>query len=97
MEPASQSSPRLHVASELTAEEKAVVDKLAGHPLAHNEVFVIRTYRTHPAPEGEARQEAAQQLRGAMDTIGQKLKDAPPKELERELDKALRDVRQGLS
>ncbi len=95
MEPKPESVSPLHAASELTAEEKAVVDKLAGRPLAHDELFVIRTYRTHPAPEGEARQEAAKQLREAMDTIGQKLSDVPPKELERELDRALRDVRPG--
>jgi len=52
-------------------------------------------YRVHPAPTGAARGDASQALRRAMDAIGRKLKDVPAAELERELDKALRDVRPG--
>ena len=88
------SSP-LHAASELSAEEKAVVDRLAGRPLADNELFVISTYRVHPPPTGKAREKAAEEIRGAMDTIARKLKDVPAEELERELDDALRKVGPG--
>jgi hypothetical protein len=87
--------PPLHAASELTAAERAVVEKFAGRPLGDSEVFVISTYRVHPAPAGEAREEAANELREAMNVIGRKLKDVPPKEIEQQLDNTLRDVRPG--
>ena len=80
-------------ARDLSAEERAAVEKLLGRPLADDEAFDIHTYRPHEAPKGEARKKAAAELAGAMEEISAGFRDAPSQELEEEIDRACEEVR----
>ena len=82
-----------HPTSDLTAEEKAVVEKLVGRPLAEDEVVNVRAFRTRPAPAGRAKKEAVRALKAQLDRMAERVKDVPPEELDAVLDEALKHAR----
>ena len=82
-----------HPTSDLTAEEKAVLAKLVGRPLAEDEVVNVRAFRTRPAPVGRAKEEAARALKAQLDRLAERVKDVPPEHLDAALDEALKHAR----
>ena len=79
--------------SDLTAEEKTVVEKLVGRPLADDEVVNVRAFRARPAPIGRAKKEAARALKAQLDSLAACVKDVPAEHLDAALDEALKQVR----
>ena len=82
-----------HTTSDLTPDEKAVLEKLVGRPLADDEVVNVRAFRARPAPKGRAKKEAARALKAQLDRLATGVKDVPPEHLDAALDEALKQVR----
>jgi len=85
----------IHKASELKAETRVALEAELGRSLQDDEEVSIMTFVPHAPPTGEARAEAGRKLQDHFKRIDQKMKGAPEKEAEEDLDEALRDVRPG--
>ncbi len=80
-------------ARDLSAPVKAALEILLGRPLQDDEQVSLRVYKSHEAPLGEARRDAARRLEEHLDRMAGKAKDVPQNEIETAIDEALEQVR----
>jgi hypothetical protein len=82
-----------HRASELRPETRAAVEAELGRSLDDEEEVSIMAFAPHEAPEGDARQDAARRLTAHLARVDERLEQASKKEIEENLQEALRSVR----
>jgi hypothetical protein len=82
-------------ASELAAEERAVLERIVGRPLEDTDMVGVTIDGTlvQPAPEGEARERAWQEMMDGMREMQERVKDVPEEELYALIDEAIEYVR----
>jgi hypothetical protein len=80
-------------ARDLSAPVKAALENLLGRPLQDDELVSLRVYKSHEAPLGEARRDAARTLEEQLDRMAGKVKDVPQNEFETAIDEALEQAR----
>ncbi len=87
----------VHKASELSADERQVVERLLGRALGENEAFRLSApvgAVIKEAPRGAAKEEAASQLKEHMERMRARTQDVSEEELNDAIDAALAEVRQ---
>jgi hypothetical protein len=80
--------------SELSPEQRLVIEGLLGRSLKDQESLTIRPV-IRSAPTGEERRQLAQRLAAHMDSMADKAKDVPQAELENAFEEALRAGKRG--
>jgi hypothetical protein len=81
----------IHRTSELSLLARQAVEALLGRALADDEEVGVWASRAHPAPRGERRNAAWDQLQGHLDSIASKV--VPGDDPERLADEAAAEVR----
>lgn len=86
---------RVHEVRNLSPEERAVIERLLGHELAEDEIIGVQSNLiVKRAPTGEAREQAARELKAARDALAAQIDPrATPQELDDLIDEARRAVR----
>ena len=79
----------------LSAEVKSALESLLGRPLEEGEEISVLAFRSHKAPQAAVRQELGERLTDMMDTMAQRVQQAPDEELDEILDDAMRSARPG--
>lgn len=86
----------IYKASELSAHERQVVERLLGRLLGEDEAFRLTAPVgdvVKPAPTGLARQEASRRLREHIERMSARTQDVPEEELNAAIDQALAEAR----
>jgi len=80
-------------AGDLSESAKSAVEGLLGRALADDEEVSVMALRSHKAPSGPERKAAADRLKVALESMGQKATGVPPEEFEAAVDEAMQQVR----
>lgn len=91
------SEMRVHEVLSLSAQERAVLEKLVGHELRDGQVVGVQSDPVlKPAPTGEERKKAARELKAAMDDLAAQVEPGvTADELDALIDEARDAVRSG--
>ena len=87
----------VHMTSELSADERQVVERLLGRALGENETLRLTASVdavVKESPIGAAKEKAALQLREQIERMSARTKDVSEEEINDAVDKALAEVRQ---
>lgn len=87
----------VHKASELSADERRVIERLLGRSLGEDEAFGLSAPVDSPiktAPVGVAKQEASRRLMQHVERMSVHTRNVPEEELHAAIDEALAEVRQ---
>ncbi len=85
----------IHKASELKPQTRAAVEAELGRSLQDDEDVSIMAYSSHESPAGDARRQAAQQLRAHLERVDGLAPGAGEEDVKDALNEALRQARPG--
>ncbi|MBI1354145.1 MAG: hypothetical protein GC160_07350 [Acidobacteria bacterium] len=88
------SNLHIHNSRDLSAEERAVLERLLGRSLREGEAVGVQALRESPAPTGAERERAAEELRAAADALAMQIDPhASADELDSLIEEAIAAVR----
>jgi hypothetical protein len=83
----------VHKAGELAGDERLLVERWLGRPLANDETISVNVYRPHSAPTGDDRQNLRQEILTQAREIGSRAQDASEKDVDALVDEAFAATR----
>ena len=80
-------------ASELAGDERLIVERWLGRTLSNDETISISSYRPHPAPDRDERQDLRRKIIAQARDIGSRAGEVSDREINDLLGEAFDDVR----
>ena len=83
----------VHRATDLSGDERVIVERWLGRALSADETISVSAYRPHPAPIGNEREAMRRDIITQAREIGSRAPDVTEQELDHLLDEAFAEVR----
>ncbi|MFV0442894.1 MAG: hypothetical protein ACK5Q5_04920 [Planctomycetaceae bacterium] len=80
-------------ASDIDRPARQWLQQLLGHALADDDSVTVVVATPHPAPRGESKQQAFEQMNRLLDRTADQLRDVSDEEFDAVVDEAMRSVR----
>jgi hypothetical protein len=83
----------VHKAGELAGDERLLVERWIGRPLANDETISVNVHRPHFAPTGDDRETLRREILTQAREIGSRVQDASEKDVDALVDEAFAATR----